>query len=151
MNKPEIIIKEDKLADAILVAQQIPEFENGYKIDDYQNRLHGKNKLILTAYINNQPVGFKIGYETNTKHHFYSWMGGVLPSSRNLGIAEKLSKFQENWALNTEYKSILIKTRTKHVAMRKFLNKHFFVKIATTPFIPEEETRLIYEKQLLQK
>jgi len=151
VNKPEIIIKEDELSDAISVAQQIPEFKNGHKIDDYKNRLHSKNKLLLTAYINNQPVGFKIGYETTTKHHFYSWMGGVLPNFRNIGVAEELSKFQENWATKAGYQSVIIKTRLKHVAMRQFLKKQSYIKIATIPFNPEEETRLMYEKQLLQK
>jgi len=35
MKKPEIIIKENCLEDAILVSQQIPEFEDAYPKSEY--------------------------------------------------------------------------------------------------------------------
>ncbi len=77
MKKSTIIIKEDCLDDAILVSQQIPEFENAYLKNEYKNRLKDVKHLALTAYLNNQSVGFKIGYETQTKQNFYSWKGGI--------------------------------------------------------------------------
>ena len=95
MKKSKIIIEENCLKDAILVSRQILEFEFVYPESIYNNRLKDVNHLILAAYINNEPVGFKIGYETSSKQNFYSWMGGVLPKYRQLGIAERLMEYQE--------------------------------------------------------
>lgn len=46
---------------------------------DYQKRLQGKH-LILTANVDDKPVGFKIGYKRNDDGAFYSWCEwNVLP------------------------------------------------------------------------
>ena len=148
MKKSKIIIKEDCLEDAILVSRQIPEFEFVYPESEYNSRLKDVNHLILTAYINNEPVGLKIGYETSSKQHFYSWIGGVLPKYRQLGIAERLMEYQEHWAMNTGYQRILVKTRNKHTAMIKLLKKHKFLQTGTIPYSPDKETRILYEKKL---
>lgn len=148
MKKSTIIIKEDCLDDAILVWQQISEFENAYPKSEYENRLNDVKHLILTAYLNKKPIGFKIGYETPTKQNFYSWMGGVLPKYRQLGVAEKLSDCQEQWAIKTGYQRILVKTRRKHTAMIKLLQKYGFLQIGIIPYNPDEETRILYEKKL---
>lgn len=150
MKKSAIIIKEDCLEDAILVSRQIPEFENAYHKSEYKNRLKNVKHLVLTAYLNKKPVGFKIGYESQTKQNFYSWIGGVLPKYRQLGIAEKLIEYQEQWANKAGYLRILLKTRRKHKAMIKLLQKHGFLQIGTIPYNPDEETRILYEKKLLQ-
>ncbi len=148
MKKSVIIIKEDCLDDAIIISQQIPEFEYNHPKKEYINRLNDIQHLVLTAYLNNKPVGFKIGYETPTKQNFYSWMGGVLPKYRQLEIAEKLMEYQEQWAAKKGYSRILVKTRHKHQAMIKFLGKHGFFQIGTIPHNPQEETRVLYDKKL---
>ncbi|MCJ7802622.1 MAG: GNAT family N-acetyltransferase [Candidatus Marinimicrobia bacterium] len=148
MKKSEIIIKENCLEDAILVSQQIPEFEDAYPKSEHENNFKNIQHLILTAYVNNKPIGFKIGYETRTKQHFYSWMGGVLSKYRQLGIAEKLMEYQEQWAAQTGYIRILVKTRTKCKAMIKLLQKHGYIQIGIIPQSPDEETRILYEKKL---
>ncbi len=148
MKRSTIIIKEDCLDDAILVSQQIPEFENAYPKNEYKNRLNDVKHLALTAYLNNQSVGFKIGYETQTKQNFYSWMGGILPKYRQLGIEEKLLDYQVQWAIKAGYLRILVKTRCKHKAMIKILNKHDFLQIGTILYNPDEETRILYDKKL---
>lgn len=148
MKKSKIIIKEDCLEDTILVSQQIPEFEDAFPKIEYENRLKDVKSLILTAFLNKKPIGFKIGYETPTKQNFYSWMGGVLPKYRQLGIAEKLIEYQEQWAIKAGYLRISVKTRIKHKAMIKLLQKHRFVQIGTIPYNSNEETRILYEKKL---
>ncbi|NHZ85754.1 MAG: GNAT family N-acetyltransferase, partial [Planctomycetia bacterium] len=142
MKKSNIIIKEGYLEDAIIVSQQIPEFDNTYSKGEYKNRLKGVKHLILTAYLNKRPVGFKIGYATPTKRNFYSWMGGVLPEYRRLGIAAKLFEFQEQWIITTGFQRILIKTRNKHNAMIKLLLKQGFHQIGIVPYSPNKETRV---------
>lgn len=148
MKKYTIIIKENCIEDAILVSQQIPEFVGVYLESEYISRLTDINHLILTAYRNNKPVGFKIGYETSSKQNFYSWMGGVLQKYRQLGIAEKLMEYQEKWTINAGYHRILVKTRTKHTAMIHLLQKNNFIQMGIIPHSPNEETRILYEKKL---
>lgn len=148
MKNTEIILKEDCIDDAIKVSQQIPEFKDTYTKNEYKNRLNKVKHLVLTAYIDNKPVGFKIGYETPSKRYFYSWMGAVLPKYRQKGIAEKLYSYQENWVKQVGYGGILLKTRTKHKSMIKLLLKHGFIQMGIIPHNPEEETRILFEKKL---
>lgn len=148
MKKSKILIKENCLEDVIFVSQQIPEFEKAYPLSEYKKRFIGIKHLILTAYVNNKAVGFKVGYETPTKQNFYSWMGGVLPKYRQLGIAEELSEYQEQWAIKAGYKRILVKTRRKHTAMITLLEKHGFLQIGILPYSSNEETRILFEKKL---
>ncbi|NHZ84731.1 MAG: GNAT family N-acetyltransferase [Planctomycetia bacterium] len=148
MKKSTIIIKEDYLEDAILISQQIPEFDNAYSKSEYEDRLKDIKHLVLTASLNKKPVGFKIGYATPTRQNFYSWMGGVLPKYRQLGVAAKLFEFQEQWIIRAGFQRILVKTRYKHKAMIKLLLKQGFHQIGIIPYSPNEETRILYEKKL---
>jgi len=142
-----ITIKENTLEDAVIISKQIAEFDIPYTIDEYQKRLQG-NHLILTAYVDDLPEGFKIGYQRNGDGSFYSWMGGVLGKHRNQGIAGELANYQENWAKNNGYTSIRLKTRKKHEAMKAFSLKRGFIITEEIAKIPEEETRIWMEKQL---
>ena len=148
MKKIEIIIKENCIDDAINVSLQIPEFEDTYTKNEYEKRLNNIKHLVLTAYIDNKLVGFKIGYETQSKQNFYSWMGGVLPKYRQKGIAEKLYRYQEDWVKQAGYKRILLKTHYKHKSMIKFIQKHKFIQMGIIPHNPDDETRILFEKKL---
>ena len=68
-----------------------------YGIEEFERRCSGIH-LSLIAEIENQSVGFKIGYDRFKDGSFYSWMGGVLPEFRKKGVASALADFQENWA-----------------------------------------------------
>ena len=142
-----IKIKIGRLEDAVDLAHQIPEFDNPYNIDEYKKRLLSDH-LVLTAHIENEIVGFKIGYDRFNDGSFYSWMGGVLPENRNQSIAEMLADYQENWAKNNSYASIRLKTRKKHEAMLSFSKKRGFVITKEIAKIPKEESRTWMEKQL---
>ena len=142
-----IKIKIGRLEDAVDLAHQIPEFDNPYNIDEYKKRLLSDH-LVLTAHIENEIVGFKIGYDRFNDGSFYSWMGGVLPENRNQSIAEMLADYQESWAKNNGYASIRLKTRKKHEAMLSFSKKRGFVITKEIEKIPKEESRTWMEKQL---
>lgn len=142
-----IKIKIGRLEDAVDLAHQIPEFDNPYNIDEYKKRLLSDH-LVLTAHIENEIVGFKIGYDRFNDGSFYSWMGGVLPENRNQSIAEMLADYQENWAKINGYASIRLKTRKKHEAMLSFSKKRGFVITKEIAKIPKEESRTWMEKQL---
>ncbi|MEE9189181.1 MAG: GNAT family N-acetyltransferase, partial [Candidatus Neomarinimicrobiota bacterium] len=121
-----IEIKRNQLDDAIRISKHIPEFSDPYDKEEYLKRISDNQHLILVAYHDDIPVGFKIGYEISKGDCFYSWMGGILPSHRRKGVAEKLANYQEQWAAGQKYKRIRIKTREKHKAMITFcLNRNF--------------------------
>ena len=73
---------------------------------DFLDRVNEKHKLLVTlAYIDENLVGFKIGYE---KHRgtFFSWLGAVAPEHRRNGIARKLLRHQHRSCEGAGYKEI---------------------------------------------
>jgi len=142
-----IIIKTEELQTAVDLSTQIPEFDDPYPVEVYSDRLK-TDRHILTAYVNNEIAGFKVGYDRFDDSSFYSWMGGVLPKFRKQGVAEKLADYQEKWASENGYNSIKLKTRKKHEAMIVFSSKRGFVITKEIPKIPEAETRICMEKKL---
>lgn len=141
-------IKKGNLEEAIKVAEQIPEFEKLYSKSEFESRLNNIKNLILIAYYKGKPIGFKIGYETPSKKYFYSWMGGVLGKYRKSGVAQLLMDYQEEWVKQNNYERILVKTRKKHLAMIKFLEKNNYYEMGVLPYDPISESRILYEKQL---
>lgn len=142
-----ITIKTGQLKAAVELSKQLPEFEDPYTIDEYATRLK-ENSLVLTAYIDDKPVGFKIGYDRFKDGSFYSWMGGILPEFRKQGVADKLADHQEKWARERGYQTIRLKTRKKHKAMLEFSSKREFVITEKIPKIPKAETLIWMEKKL---
>ena len=124
---------------------KIPEFNSPFKIKEYKKRCAGKH-LAFIAEIENQPVGFKVGYDRFNNGSFYSWMGGVLPEFRKKGVASALADFQENWAKRNGYNSIILKTRKKHRAMIAFSLNRGFTITEKIQMDSEEETRIWMEK-----
>ena len=53
------------------------------------NTFEREDLLMLMAYVDEDPVGFKIGYR-QSKETFYSAKGGVLPAYRRRGIARMM-------------------------------------------------------------
>lgn len=85
---------------------------------------HAKFHLI-TAFVEGQCVGFKLGYELNNQE-FYSWLGGVVPEFRGLGIASDLMKVQHDWCLKQGYKKVQTKTQNRFREMFILNLKHGF-------------------------
>lgn len=67
---------------------------------------------LATAFVEGQTVGFKLGYEINSKE-FYSWLGGVVPQYRGLGIASALMTCQHDWCRKEGYRTIQTKTQNR--------------------------------------
>jgi predicted GNAT superfamily acetyltransferase len=104
----------------------IPEFDRPYVTADYLDRLSDRRHLILVAYDNKKPVGFKIAYDRDGDGSFYSWMGGILKSHRRQKIAEKLAKYQQKWAMSNGFNRIRMKTLNRHTGMLIFALKDGF-------------------------
>ena len=142
-----IHIREGAFQECMDLSSKIPEFNSPYKIEEYKKRCAGKY-LALIAEIDNQSVGFKIGYDRFKNGSFYSWMGGVLPRFRRMGVAYSLANFQEKWADENEFSSIILKTLQKHDEMIAFSFNRGFIITEETQIIPAEETRIWMEKSL---
>ena len=118
------IIREGSIDEVVTLSKQIPEFIDPHAAEEYHKRLDGVPHLILIATVENEIAGFKVGYERDGS--FYSWMGGVLPRFRKMGIAQQLADFQENWAKREAYTTITFKTRNHHKGMLIFAIKNGF-------------------------
>lgn len=145
----EFVFRQGNLGDALKVAARIPEFATPYPRAEYEKRLRlSPKQLILVAYYQHEPVGFKIGYQRYTDGSFYSWMGGVLPAYRQKGVASQLAQLMETWAIQQGYTSIIFKTRNKFKTMLIFGLKHGFQVIAFEKKEPVEESRIILQKKI---
>lgn len=71
---------------------------------------------ILIAYMDEIPCGYKIGYEQSPKR-FYSWIGGITPSHRNLGIAKALMMRQHEIAKENGYSFVTTQTKNSFKEM----------------------------------
>ncbi|MFQ5615703.1 MAG: GNAT family N-acetyltransferase [Anaerolineales bacterium] len=144
------MIREGTIEEAVNVSLMIPEFEDPYKVDEYQKRLLNRPHLVLIATNDNQLVGFKVGYALD-EGIFYSWMGGVIPDYRKKGIAQRLLEHQEAWAILHEYKKIFVKTLNKHRGMLTFLIKNGYNIVGFTPNVSVEKNQIRFQKILNKK
>ena len=142
----KIEITESDIETVVNLTDKIPEFINPRGANEYYRRLDGVPHLILVALINEKPGGFKVGYERDG--YFYSWMGGVLPEFRKLGIAKKLADRQEAWATEQGYSSVTFKTRNQHKGMLIFALKNGFDIIGFKERESVEVNRILLRKKL---
>ena len=148
MNKQYLSIKHGTLEEAYDIAKQIEEFDRLYPFAQFEDRIKNCTHLILIAYYKHKPIAFKIGYETASKELFYSWMGGVLKKYRKSGVAQQLMDVQEKWIKANNYQFVLVKTRYKHSGMIYLLRRNDYIELAKIPYEPDEETRLLFKKEL---
>ena len=129
----EIIIKESTLDDVIKVHRQIPEFELESLENDedlrayFENRYKDKEKIIIVGYLNDEPIGYIIGYDKfSDGESFYCWMAGVAEQWRRIGTLTGLMYYQKAWAKKHGYSTLKIKTRNTRREMLSFLVKDGF-------------------------
>lgn len=95
------------------VAGLVRECLGEWDSESFHSVFHNHPKRLLQlAYVENAPVGFKLGYELD-KWTFYSWLGGVISSHRGLGIASDLMQAQHQWCKEQGYQSVQTKTQNK--------------------------------------
>lgn len=109
-----------KINDVLIIHSKIIELAKTITFQSLNDRLQGKEYLILVAKHNGELAGFKIGYKL-TGTEFYSWLGGVASNYRNLGIATQLIEAQENWVFNNGYSSISVKSMNCFPSMLRLL------------------------------
>ena len=115
--------------------------------EDLISKMASKGPLVvMTAMADQKVIGYKIGYELNSKI-FYSWLGGVDPNYRNLGIASTLMEKQHNYLKEKGYKIVRTKTMNRWRNMLLLNIKNGFNIIET--YIDEKgQHKIILEKNL---
>jgi GNAT superfamily N-acetyltransferase len=121
-----ITYTQGTVADVIEIDAAIPEFDNKNSKEKIEQRLAGKETLILVALEGAKKVGYKLGYALSDTE-FYSWLGAVHPSYRGHGIAKQLLKQQEAWVKNNGFKSIRVKSMNRFPAMLQLLISQGYV------------------------
>ena len=139
-------IKKGTIETVVELSKQIQEFSNPHNVEEYEKRLRKSKHLILIAYDDILPIGFKVGYERDG--YFYSWMGGVLSDYRKKGIAQQLADEQESWAKQQNYPHVTFKTRNRHKAMLLFGIKNGFQIIGFEKRPDISENRILLRKFL---
>ncbi len=144
----KIIVKEVAIEEALKVNEKIPEFEESYSKDSFEERYKDKEKLINVAYLNGKPAGYIIGYDKFDDGSFYCWMAGVDTRFRRKGVLKALMIHQEKWAKKKGYEKIKIKTRNNRREMLAYLVKYGFnfIEVEQRPNI--KDNRILLEKNI---
>ena len=83
----------------------------------FKRRFMGRyNGLILVATLDNEAVGFAVGFELKPTV-FYVWLIGVLPAYRRTGVGSQLTDAIGAWAHEHGYDSIRLECQNRHRAM----------------------------------
>ena len=99
--------------------------------DDLKNKISNKPPLLaIIAMKGRKVIGYKIGYPLDSQT-FYSWLGGVDPTYRNLGISSRLMEKQHTYLRENGYKVVQTKTMNKWRTMLILNIKHGFDVIKT--------------------
>lgn|GEM_PF-106019 len=86
----------------------------------FERRLRNRvNPLVMVARIDADAVGFCIGMELKPTV-FFTWLVGVLPDARRMGIASQLMRAAGDWAHDHGYRSNRFECTTRHRAMMHF-------------------------------
>src|SRR5688572_18452564 len=83
----------------------------------FKRRYLGRyNGVMLVATLDNEPVGFCLGFELRPTV-FYAWLVGVLPSFRRASVGSQLMDAMSAWAGERGYESIGLECQNRHRAM----------------------------------
>jgi GNAT superfamily N-acetyltransferase len=143
-----ITIKEVSIEEAVKVNATIIEFDDLYQRDFFEERYGDKEKLIIVAYVDNQPAGYIVGFDKFDDGSFYCDMAGVNPKFRKLGVMKSLMDYEDKWAKEKGYKKIKIKTRNDRREMLSFLVKNGFLFTEVVQKSSIEQNRILLEKEL---
>ena len=130
------------------LTQQVPELDCPHTQADIQQRLSATPCLILIAYVEGEAAGFKLGYARHDTE-FYSWLGGVLPDFRQLGLAKSMLEYQEKWAAHKGYATLSVKTRNHfHAMLNMLVSRHYQITAIEADQSNISQHKLHLQKQL---
>ena len=92
-------------------------FRPSRDVESFRRRFRGRyNVLMLTARVDDTPVGFFLGFELKPTV-FFCWFYGVVPEFRRQGIASQLMDAVHSWAKQNDYESIRFECHNQHRPM----------------------------------
>ena len=146
-------IRHGQISEVVICMQELPEFTQPYGADVLTQRLKPEDRdadpLILMATNSAGAImGFKVGYDRDQDGSYYSWLGGVFPPFRRLGVALALAEAQETWAREQGYQLIRFKTRNRHKNMLHFALSRDFNIVDFEAHEEIGESRIWLEREL---
>ncbi len=83
----------------------------------FRRRFQGRyNVIMLVAMLEEQPVGFVVGFELMPTT-YYCWLIGTAPDARRLGIATQLMHALQSFALDRGYAILRFECQNQHRPM----------------------------------
>ena len=111
-----------------------------------EEKLQKPKLFALVATLEEQVIGFKLGYEMEPGV-FYSWLGGVDPDYRKQGVAQQLMVSQHVYCREKGYKKVRTYGRNSKKAMLVLNIKSGFDIIGT--FVDDKgRHKIVFEKDL---
>jgi len=118
-------------------------------VEFFERRLRDRiAPLVLVARIENEAVGFYIGFELRPGVYF-SWVTGVFPDARRMGIATQLICTAADWAKSEGYHIIRFECTNKHRPMLHFGIAQDYNIVGIRYDGETIENMLIFEKSLV--
>lgn len=141
----QVVVREVPIEEAVKVNATIVEFEAPYEKDYFESRYKDKERLIIVAYIDNNPAGYIVGYDRDADGSFYCWMAGVDPKFRKRGVLKSLMEYQDDWAREHGYNKLTIKTRNNRREMLSYLVRYgfSFTQVDQFPDISDNRIHLV--------
>jgi len=122
-------------------------FKPTVDVQFFEKRLRNRNALVLVAELDKQPVGFSCGYQLRPST-FYSWLCGVLPDARGLGVAKQLMDAEYAWACDQRYEMIRLECYNQHRPMLVLAIKRGFDIVGTRWDSRTANNLVVFEKFL---
>ena len=139
------MIKEISIQEAVDIHNTIPEFHKK-EPKDFEERIDGKQNLVIGAYIEDNPAGYIIAYNKFEDGSLYCWMAGVNPDYRKQGLLKEMIDYMTSWAKDKGFTKIRIKTRNTRREMLAYLVKYDY---DVVDFYPHKDSnRIIFEKNI---
>ncbi|MBE1301210.1 MAG: GNAT family N-acetyltransferase [Alteromonadaceae bacterium] len=139
-----LTVKDGTLENILSIHNAILEMNRHQDIEQLQTRLANKRFISLVAELDNQLVGYKLGFWLDN-HNFYSWMGGVLPQFRKINVAQSLLNEQERRVINSGGTNIQVKSMNRFKGMLIFLLKNDYQIVG----YEAQKGKILFEKPLL--
>lgn len=114
----------------------------------FRRRLSGRyNSLILIANLDGRPIAFSLGFELKPATWF-SWLIGVLPDFRRMGIASQLLSAEHAWARDHEYAMLRYECHNRHRAMLHLALQTEYEIMGVRWDPDRQENMVLFEKSL---
>ena len=92
-------------------------FSPGQGVDFFERRFTSRHNVsVLLAMLDEQHVGFVVGFELMPTTYF-TWLCGVAPDFRRLGIATQLMQAEEAWSRDNGYQTMRFECQNQHRPM----------------------------------